>query len=141
VESVDPTLIAILIFAIASGYGLWYRQSRGKVKRSSRGDSGALTSAVIGQELGTRASLLQFSSAFCTPCRATRVLITDVIEGLEGVAHIDIDAESHLELVRKLDIRSTPTTLFLDRNGIEKGRAIGAPKRAQLLEAIDALLI
>ena len=140
-ESVDPTLIAILIFAIASGYGLWYRQSRGKVKRSSRGDSRALTSAVIGQELGTRASLLQFSSAFCTPCRATRVLITDVIEGLEGVAHIDIDAESHLELVRKLDIRSTPTTLFLDRNGIEKGRAIGAPKRAQLLEAIDALLI
>lgn len=140
-ESVDPTLIAILIFAIASGYGLWYRQSRGKVKRSSRGDSGALTSAVIGQELGARASLLQFSSAFCTPCRATRVLITDVIEGLEGVAHIDIDAESHLELVRKLDIRSTPTTLFLDRNGIEKGRAIGAPKRAQLLEAIDALLI
>ena len=139
-ESVDPTLIAILIFAIASGYGLWYRQSRGKVKRSSRGDSGALTSAVIGQELGTRASLLQFSSAFCTPCRATRVLITDVIQGLEGVAHIDIDAESHLELVRKLDIRSTPTTLFLDRNGIEKGRAIGAPKR-QLLEAIDALLI
>ena len=140
-ESVDPTLIAILIFAIASGYGLWYRQSRGKVKRSSRGDSGALTSAVIGQELGARASLLQFSSAFCTPCRATRVLITDVIEGLEGVAHIDIDAESHLELVRKLDIRSTPTTLFLDRNGIEKGRAIGVPKRAQLLEAIDALLI
>ncbi len=140
-ESVDPTLIAILIFAIASGYGLWYRQSRGKVKRSSRGDSGALTSAVLGQELGTRASLLQFSSAFCTPCRATRVLITDVIQGLEGVAHIDIDAESHLELVRKLDIRSTPTTLFLDRNGIEKGRAIGAPKRAQLLEAIDALLI
>lgn len=140
-ESVDPTLIAILIFAIASGYGLWYRKSRGKVKRSSRGDSGALTSAVIGQELGARASLLQFSSAFCTPCRATRVLITDVIQGLEGVAHIDIDAESHLELVRKLDIRSTPTTLFLDRNGIEKGRAIGAPKRAQLLEAIDALLI
>lgn len=140
-ETVDPTLIAILIFAIASGYGLWYRQSRGKVKRSSRGDSGALTSAVLGQELGTRASLLQFSSAFCTPCRATRVLITDVIQGLEGVAHIDIDAESHLELVRKLDIRSTPTTLFLDRNGIEKGRAIGAPKRAQLLEAIDALLI
>ena len=140
-ESVDPTLIAILIFAIASGYGLWYRQSRGKVKRSSRGDSGALTSAVLGQELGTRASLLQFSSAFCTPCRATRVLITDVIQGLEGVAHIDIDAESHLELVRKLDIRSTPTTLFLDRNGMEKGRAIGAPKRAQLLEAIDALLI
>jgi thiol-disulfide isomerase/thioredoxin len=141
VETLDPTLIAILIFAIASGYGLWYRQSRGKVKRSSRGDSGALTSAVLGQELGTRASLLQFSSAFCTPCRATRVLITDVIQGLEGVAHIDIDAESHLELVRKLDIRSTPTTLFLDRNGIEKGRAIGAPKRAQLLEAIDALLI
>ena len=140
-ETLDPTLIALLIFAIATGYGLWYRASRGKIKRSSRGEDLVFGEQLLGQPLGDRATLLQFSSAFCTPCRATRVLITDVIQGLDGVAHIDIDAESHLELVRRLDIRSTPTTLFLDSRGKEKGRAIGAPKRAQLIDAIDALLI
>jgi len=38
-----------------------------------------------------------------------------------------LPAEANLELVRKLDIRSTPTTLFVDRNGHEVGRAAGAP--------------
>jgi thioredoxin-related protein len=69
----------------------------------------------------------------------TRTLITDVITDMPDVRHIDIDAESHLDLVRRLDIRSTPTTLFLDSSGIERGRAIGAPKRNELIEAITAL--
>lgn len=58
---------------------------------------------------------------------------------LPDVIHIDIDAESHLELVRRLDIRSTPTTLIVDRNGIEIGRAVGAPKRDQVLTALAAI--
>jgi hypothetical protein len=69
----------------------------------------------------------------------TRTLINDVITDMPDVRHIDIDAESHLDLVRRLDIRSTPTTLFLDSSGIERGRAIGAPKRNELIEAITAL--
>jgi len=139
VTFVENLLPILLILALASGYGLWYRSSRGKMKKSDRAKSAALTEELLGSELGAEATLLQFSSAFCTPCRATRTLITDVIADMPGVAHIDIDAESHLELVRNLDIRSTPTTIFLDKGGIERGRAVGAPKRAQLLEAIEAL--
>jgi hypothetical protein len=30
---------------------------------------------------------------------------------MDDVKHIQVDAESHLELVRELDIRSTPTTI------------------------------
>jgi thioredoxin-related protein len=55
------------------------------------------------------------------------------------VAHVEVDAEANLELVRKLDIRSTPTTLFLDARGHEVGRAMGAPKRDQVLKAISAI--
>jgi thioredoxin-related protein len=55
------------------------------------------------------------------------------------VAHVEVDAEANLELVRKLDIRSTPTTLFLDSRGHEIGRAMGAPKREQVLQAIAAI--
>lgn len=135
----ERLLPVVIVLALASAYGLWYRSSRGKVKSSARAKLMALDQKTLGSELGARATLVQFSSAFCTPCRMTRTLITDVITDMPDVRHIDIDAESHLDLVRRLDIRSTPTTLFLDSSGIERGRAIGAPKRNELIEAITAL--
>jgi hypothetical protein len=55
---------------------------------------------------------------------------------MNDVKHIHIDAESHLELVRELDIRSTPTTLFINAQGVEVGRAAGTPKREQVLAAL-----
>jgi thioredoxin-related protein len=67
------------------------------------------------------------------------MLLEDVTEEMGDVVYIEIDAEAHLELVRQLDIRSTPTTLFIDRNGHEVGRAAGAPKRDQVLSAISAI--
>ena len=62
-----------------------------------------------------------------------------MILDLHGVKHIDVDAESHLELVRKLNIRSTPTTLILNSHGVEIGRAVGAPKREQVVDAITPM--
>jgi thioredoxin-like negative regulator of GroEL len=94
---------------------------------------------MIGAALGSRVTLVQFSSAFCSPCRATRMLLEDVTDTMSDVVYAEIDAEANLELVRELDIRSTPTTLFLDRNGREVGRAAGAPKRDQVLSAISAI--
>jgi thiol-disulfide isomerase/thioredoxin len=82
---------------------------------------------------------VQFSSAFCTPCRATRTLLEHVVADLFDVRHVEIDAETNLELVRKLDIRSTPTTLILNSSGVEVGRAVGAPKRDQVLAALAAI--
>ena len=55
------------------------------------------------------------------------------------IAHVEIDAESELELVRYLNILSTPTTLILDSHGREIGRAIGAPKRQQVIETLSAI--
>ena len=135
----ETLLPLAIVLALATAYGIWYRSSRGRIKRSSRAGEGALNSSMLGDDLGSEATLVQFSSAFCTPCRMTRTLINDVIAEMPGVRHIDIDAESHLDLVRKLDIRSTPTTLFLDREGIERGRAVGAPKRSELIAAISSL--
>jgi thiol-disulfide isomerase/thioredoxin len=83
--------------------------------------------------------MVQFSSAFCTPCRATRALLSDITLELDGVKHIDIDAEANLELVRRLDIRTTPTTLLLDKYGIEVARAVGAPKRSEVLASLEAI--
>ena len=131
----------LLIFALATAYGIWYQRSRGRMKAARKEPSSShldlkLTKEILGSDLGTRATFLQFSSAFCTPCRATRALLTDITADLPDVRHIDLDAEKHLELVRKLDIRSTPTTLVLDQNGVEIGRAVGSPKRAEIIQVL-----
>ena len=128
-----------IVLAAATGYGIWYQRTRGEFRKKKTVNGPKLTAAIVGTELGSRATMVQFSSAFCTPCRATKVLLEDMVKTMPDVHYAHIDAESHLELVRKLDIRSTPTTLFLNGAGVEVGRAMGTPKRAQVQAAIAAI--
>ena len=134
----DNYLPIFIVLTLASAYGIWYQRSRGTVKVKSSTKT-AITPSDIGSDLGSRVTLVQFSSAFCTPCRATRALLTDITADLDDVKHIDIDAEKNLDLVRRLDIRSTPTTLVIDKSGVEVGRAVGAPKRAEVLATLSAI--
>lgn len=97
-----------------------------------------LTAETIGAPLGDAVTLVQFSSAFCTPCRATRALLTDIAGRTDGVVTVEIDAESHLELVRELNIMRTPTVLVLDAAGVVFTRASGLPQRAQVMAAITS---
>jgi len=62
-----------------------------------------------------------------------------MVTTMDDVKHVQVDAESHLELVRELDIRSTPTTIFINKDGVEVGRASGTPKREQVLAALAAI--
>ncbi len=91
-------------------------------------------------DLGERATLLQFSSAFCAPCRATRRILEEVTAVVPGVAHIEIDAEEHLDLVRRLGVTRTPTTIIIDSHGHEITRAAGAPTKQQVMAALDSAL-
>ena len=130
-------LLAVL--AAASVFGIWFRRTRGEFRRKKTVDGPRLTSDQIGIALGERVTMVQFSSAFCSPCRATRVLLEQMVQTMPDVAYAHIDAESHLELVRQLNILSTPTTLFLNRDGTEVGRAMGTPKRSQVITAVAAV--
>lgn len=99
-----------------------------------------LDAAVLGAELGERATLVQFSSAFCQPCRATRRTLAEVAAMVEGVAHVEIDAEARLELVRALGVSATPTVLVLDASGRVARRAAGQPRKADVIAALGALV-
>jgi thiol-disulfide isomerase/thioredoxin len=93
--------------------------------------------SALGRPGGEQATLLQFSTAFCAPCRTTRVVLADVARIVPGVAHIEVDAEEHLDLVRRLGIRRTPTVLVLDADAREISRASGAPpSRAAVIAAL-----
>lgn len=140
---VDNLLVLIAILALATGYGFYFRARSGRLKATAKNGATAATSSItaveMGAEFGFVATLLQFSSAFCAPCRATKVLLGEVTKEHPGVVHVVLDAESHLELVRRLKIISTPTTLILDPSGVEVGRAVGAPRREQVAAALHAL--
>jgi thiol-disulfide isomerase/thioredoxin len=86
--------------------------------------------------LGERATLLQFSSAFCAPCRATRRTLEEVARIVPGVVHIEVDAEQHLDLVRRVGILRTPTTVVLDPAGREVSRAAGAPSKQAVIAGL-----
>jgi thiol-disulfide isomerase/thioredoxin len=134
---VAPGLIAlIVVLAVAVATGLAWRWNSGRMHRSASDATRMITPTEIGGPLGQRATLVQFSSAFCAPCRATRVILAEVAGATDGVTHVEIDAESHLDLVRRLDIRRTPTVLVLGPDGQITTRASGQPRKADVIAAL-----
>ncbi len=126
-----------LALVVAVVIGLLRRASDGTFEVDEAPATWAhVIAALPAESLGERATLVQFSSAFCAPCRTTRVVLADVAEREDGIRHVEVDAEKHLDLVRALDVRRTPTTLILDAFGKEVARAAGAPQRAQVLAAL-----
>ncbi len=133
----EGAVVAVAVLAVAAAAGLLWQRRDGRL-RSARARSGRppLTAALLGQDLGARATLLQFSSSFCAPCRATAKLLAEVAAGHDGVAHIELDVADRLDLVRLLDIRRTPATFVLGPDGQVAQRASGQPRRAEVLAAL-----
>lgn len=131
-------LVAALVLTAA--LGLVHRTREGKVRDSGRESDLRGVLAELGESPGERATLLQFSSAFCAPCRATRRVMTEVTELVPGVAHVEVDAEQHLDLVRRLGVLKTPTTLVLNSRAEEVKRASGQPRKADVLAALGHAL-
>ncbi|MFF4274347.1 TlpA family protein disulfide reductase [Streptomyces sp. NPDC001536] len=129
-------VVCVVVLAVASAYGVLHKRRSGRVRVRGRDDGKRLGAAELGGELGERATLVQFSSAFCAPCRATKRILGEVVDMVPGVAHIEIDAEAHLDLVRELDILKTPTVLVLDADGRVVRRATGQPRKADVIAAL-----
>jgi thiol-disulfide isomerase/thioredoxin len=154
---VAPGLIALVAaLAVAVVTGLAWQRTNGRIRgigsapapgtpEVPAADGAAvaagpmLTSVELGLPLGQRATLVQFSTAFCAPCRATRRILAEVAGMVDGVAHVEIDAESHLDLVRRLDVRRTPTVLVVGPDGRIAKRASGQPRKADVIAAVGDL--
>jgi thiol-disulfide isomerase/thioredoxin len=148
VSTVTGLGVAAGVLAAGSGAGLWRRRRDGVARPVAHPPDQAAPDpgphadllAGLGVEAGTPVTLVQFSSAFCAPCRATRQVCAQVARAFDGVRHIEVDAESHLDAVRALEVWRTPTVLVVDAARRVVRRASGAPSRAQLVAAIAPLL-
>ena len=129
-------VVCAVVLVAASAFGVLQRRRNGRVRVRGRDGGKRLGAAELGEGLGERATLVQFSSAFCAPCRATRRVLTEVAGMVPGVRHVEIDAEDRLELVRELEILKTPTVLVLDAGGRIVRRASGQPRKADVIAAL-----
>ncbi|HZG94497.1 MAG TPA: thioredoxin family protein [Mycobacteriales bacterium] len=131
-----PLLVLLGTLAAATAAGLIHRRRSGQVRTvdDQRLDADELRR--LGGEPGERATLVQFSSAFCAPCRATRRVLGEVAAMVPGVAYVEVDAEQHLDAVRRHAILRTPTTLVLDAAGRVVVRASGQPRKADVIAAL-----
>ena len=132
-ESLLPLL---LLISLTSAIGLLLRAKKGVIKKGSRLK---ISEGEFDGKYGSRLTILQFSTTFCSECRTAKAIVKDVVKDSKDITYVEVDAESNLDLVRRVDIRSTPTTIFLDSKGLEIARAKGAPKRDQLIKAIKAI--
>jgi thiol-disulfide isomerase/thioredoxin len=129
-------IFLFLILGICLIIGISWRINLGKVKSKVRS---SILESELGVELGKLGTVVVFTTTFCSECRTTKAIVKDVVKDYKEVTYVEVDAESSLDLVRRVDIRSTPTTIFLDSKGFEIARAKGAPKRDQLIKAIKAI--
>ena len=126
------------VVLVASAIGVAWRARSGRFRPSAEATTDSALDA-LGVTPGF-VTLLQFSTVFCAPCRATRAFCADVANTVPGVRHLEVDAESHLAEVRALDVWRTPTVLVIDTDGVVRSRAVGATNRARLLAAVADVL-
>jgi thiol-disulfide isomerase/thioredoxin len=142
VQAVIGGLIACLVvLAGATAFGVAWRRRDGKLAGPRPAAAGGLRlgPAELGQPLGPQATLLQFSSEFCAPCRATHRILAEVASGAEGVRHVEVDAGERMDLVRLLDVRRTPTVFVLGPQGEIARRGSGLMNKAAVLDALDEI--
>lgn len=137
--------LAVLVAAlVVTGVVAWWLRTRNGVVRSPAGpEDGGVDVREVLQRLGAAPgdadlTVVQFSTAFCAPCRATRARLEQLRTTHPGLAYLHVDAESHLDEVRELDVRRTPTLFYLDRDGALIGRSSGAPAAAELTALVEA---
>jgi thiol-disulfide isomerase/thioredoxin len=131
--------VALLLTALAA----WWLHARSGALKSSVPVTEERPMDPVFRRLGVRPgeadlTVVQFSTAFCAPCRTTKARLEQLQTTRPGLAVLHVDAESHLDEVRALDVRRTPTLFYLDRAGVVIGRSSGAPRPVELTALVDA---
>jgi thiol-disulfide isomerase/thioredoxin len=130
---------------VIAALGAWWMRTRNGAIRPAAAVAPAADHGVRRalEALGVRPAeadltVVQFSTAFCGPCRTTRARLQQLQAGRPGLAYVHVDAESHLDTVRALDVRRTPTLFYLGRDGSLLGRSSGAPRPEELTALVEA---
>jgi len=141
--TMNPILILAVLLGLVAGataLGFAWRNSQGRIRRTNGHTVVRVTDLPGVKRFARGATLLQFSTEVCAPCRATHVVLGDVASGRADVDHVDLDLTHRPDLASRFNILQTPTTLILDRKGVVRARIGGAPRRDALTLELDRIL-
>lgn len=93
----------------------------------------------LDDRLGADATLVQFSTEYCSRCPATARALGALADGYDGVRHVEIDLTHDPALADRFRVTQTPTVLVLDAHGSTAGRVAGVPRTDDLRSLIDDL--
>ncbi|MGY1801901.1 TlpA family protein disulfide reductase [Blastococcus sp. SYSU D00922] len=130
--------VLVAALAVTAVAAWWLRTRNGAVRTIDEVPSSGVFKRLGARPADADLTVVQFSTAFCGPCRATKARLQQLQATRPGLAVVQVDAESHLDEVRELDVRRTPTLFYLDRAGRVIGRSSGAPAPAELTALVDA---
>ena len=143
----DVGAVVLMAALVLTALVAWWLRTRNGAVRTVEPTEATGTASVAGptvfDRLGVRAAdadltVVQFSTAFCGPCRTTKARLQQLQATRPGLAVVQVDAESHLDEVRELDVRRTPTLFYLGRDGALIGRSSGAPRPEELTALVDS---
>lgn len=129
--------IAAALLVSATIIGIVLRRRDGR-----RRDGGALLfdpADAADEELGSRATLVQFSTEMCARCPQVRRLLGDYASDQDGLRHVEVDLTHRPDLSARYKVLQTPTTFVVDRSGAVRARFHGVPPRHALTEALAAV--
>jgi thiol-disulfide isomerase/thioredoxin len=132
------TLVGLVV--LATVLGLAWQKLTGRARRTTTAATVELSQFPGNHTLGSAATLLQFSTELCSPCRSTHAVLAAIAGEQPEIAHIDVDLTHRADLANKFNILQTPTTLILDRNGTIRARIGGALKRETVTAELENLL-
>jgi thiol-disulfide isomerase/thioredoxin len=132
-------LLAVLV--LSAVFGIYRKLSDGRLKEEVVPPKAGLTEHLhLDHDHPPQVTFLQFSSEFCQPCRVTTGILDTVTNSFPAICHIELDVAEHMDLVKSYGITRTPTTLIIDKEGTVHFRAVGVPKKLDLINAVTELI-
>ena len=85
-------------------------------------------------------SVIQFSAAWCGPCRMVGPIIDELSNEYEGKAVVGkVDIDSNQQYAAQFGVRNIPTVLVF-KNGELVDRKVGVSSKNDYAQALDSLI-
>ncbi|MHB1234153.1 MAG: TlpA family protein disulfide reductase [Microbacteriaceae bacterium] len=130
------------LVTLATLLGLIWRSRDGHLRLFAGNTTRISLAGVV--PIGSKATLLQFSTPVCAPCRSTHAVLSALASELGGpdeVRHIEVDLTERPEIASRFNILQSPTTFILDGDGVLQARIGGRPARGQVEAELQRILV
>ncbi|KHK98031.1 hypothetical protein LK09_09415 [Microbacterium mangrovi] len=129
-------LFVIGLVVVASAAGVVVSRRSGRIRQVA---SGSLDTSGLGIRLGSGATLVLFSTEFCTRCPSMKRMLHSIADTADDLAIAEVDLTHRAHVASDLHILQTPTTFVLDGAGHVRARFGGTVARDAVIAELDQI--